>query len=166
MRKDLMERFWKELIVPIQEDMEDATFANPSDVARSLIKARNWTATISQELVTATQQIAEERRFINYNEDLLAAFERKILAGAGKIPPVAGKNRETLRAYIRSICLENELELLNKLEETIREHKSTLEGLMAEKETAEIMRKALEKSTDWLVQYINWHKFELRELNN
>ena len=41
-----------------------------------------------------------------------------------------------------------------------------LEELNHDRETLDLLLKKLEKTTDWLRDYLNWQKFELRTLQN
>jgi hypothetical protein len=76
----------------------------------------------------------------------ISALKTKELAQA-----LIAKKTETDATYhtiqMNIITLENELLELNN-----------------DKEILETVLKKLEKSTDWLVQYINWIKFEIRDL--
>jgi len=165
MNKEIKQRFWDEMIVPTQEETTEVAFANPADVARSLIKARNWIATLTQELTDVNKAIAECKVSLNGTRSQIKVRESIVLAKAiSEISSGYLKSRDLQLAAIWRVATSQEQEELHGYEEQLSWFTQELIRLEGEYQSLEIMRKALEKSTDWLVQYINWHKFELREL--
>jgi molecular chaperone GrpE (heat shock protein) len=165
MDTDTRKRFWDEMIIPTQEETTDVAFANPADVARSLIKARNWMATLTQELTFLNTNALELRNTLNNFRTRLKAKETTILARAiSEVSSGYFKNRDLQLASIWRTATDREKEEIHEFETQIDHFTQELNRYEGEYQNMDVMRKALEKSTDWLVQYINWHKFELREL--
>lgn len=165
MNKETKQRFWDDMIIPTQEETTDVAFANPADVARSLIKARNWVATLTQELTDFNTTVAEHKATLNRFRGQIKAKETVLLAKAiSEVSSGYLKNRDLMLAAIWKIATVGDQEQFHELETQVTWFAEELIRLEAEYQNLEIMRKALEKTTDWLVQYINWHKFELREL--
>jgi len=165
MRKELIDKFWQEMLIPTQEDDPSVAFANPADVARSLIKSRNWSATIVQEMIDVSAELKNCKRNLRKAHKGLSGLEANILIGIEHTPTTATKNNTTLRAFIRQNANEEQLKELQKAEEKIEALEQALLDFDTSYGSLERMERALERSTSWLVQYINWHKFELRELN-
>lgn len=167
MNKELVKRFWEDFQIPTQEETINVAFANPADVAKALIKARNWSATIAQELVKVQNRLAELEQ---KEEDILIdvnKVEKEILIRQfryGKISTAVTKNKEIQHAYIRSMATNDEEQDLKAMEQALVETRKGLHVGNTYKEQVDTLRRTLEKTTDWLIQYINWHKFELREL--
>lgn len=164
MREELAQRFWADMIVPTQEEDSEVAFANPADVSRSLVKARNWTGTLSQALISVSDRLAIAKVELRRASHTLSAFETVLLAAVSPLPTSAVKNKETQRAFMFNGATPEQRTKLAELEQLVQQAEAAVLLLDTEREQLEIMRRALEKSTDWLVQYINWHKFELREL--
>jgi hypothetical protein len=165
MRKELVQKFWDDMFIPTQNEDSSVNFANPTDVATSLVKARNWASTIAQELISEYEKSHDANKELKKITNEINLLEADVLASADKIPTVAMKNALTQRGFVLRQATESQrkhlLELL-ALAESWEEILSRVDTSIGQLET---MRKALERSTDWLVQYINWHKFELRELS-
>lgn len=164
MRKELADRFWRDMAITTQEEVEDVAFANPSDVARSLVKARNWTATLAQELVVINLNLKEAYKTQRRVDKQITTLESVILSRIERLPTTAVKNKETQRAFILTQATQEETEKLSNLEKARLDVEDLIDDLESEQGEIEVMRRSLERSTDWLIQYINWHKFELREL--
>ncbi len=159
----LITRFWKEFSIPVQEEDTSVNFANPSDVVRSLVKSRNWMGTISENLINVDRALVQEQRLYNAIEDSLRDFSIKTLAVAGTLAGAVVKNRDTQEAFILHSCSDNERAMIYESQKTLREQREKIDHLKHIKNSFELMKRALEKTTDWLVQYLNWHKFEIRE---
>ena len=152
------------MIIPVQNETHEVAFANPADISKSLIRSRNWSAVIIQELVDTTGNITSARKSLRGVEAFLHKHESSILSRVDKVPTVAVKNKDTQRAFVLNQASDEEKTLLRDTIETVEVWNGLLIELEGEKEQLEYMRRMLERTTDWLVQYINWHKFELREL--
>jgi hypothetical protein len=157
-------KFWDEFIIPVQEETVEVAFANPSDVARSLIKSRNWAGTITQSLMDFTRQVGENQALVKANQSHIVELEREILGRQARLPSAAVKNKELQRAFARSHATVEEKARLDELEDKVRTLEFQTNMIKAEKEQIDLMKHALEKTTEWLIQYINWHKFEARAL--
>ena len=164
MRKELTDRFWRDMTITTQEEVEDVAFANHSDVARSLVKARNWTATLAQELVVINLHLKEGYKVERRVDKEIAKLEATVLSKIERLPTTAVKNKETQRAFLLTQATQEETKKLNDLENEKLKISDLIDDLETQQGEIEIMRRSLERSTDWLIQYINWHKFELREL--
>lgn len=165
--KALLDTFWKEFRVPFQDEDSDFPYANPSDAARSLIQARNWTGTITEDLISVTERKALAENSLAELDTRIQRLERNMIALAvtDEIPAWATKNKEAQRAYAWSRANAEQLLYLQESEDRQIELKAAIRELAYQEETLNKMLKALEKTTDWLVQYINWQKFELRDIN-
>lgn len=159
----LITRFWKDFSIPIQEEDASVNFANPSDVVRSLVRSRNWMGTISENLINIDKALTKEQRISHGVEDLLRDFTIKALSAVDSLSGVAVKNKETQDAFILSRSSKDELTLFYATQKTLREQRDKINHLKYMRNSFELMKRALEKTTDWLVQYLNWHKFEIRE---
>ncbi len=160
---DLAKRFWSEFSIPVQESDLSVNFANPSDVVRSLIKSRNWMGTLSENIIRLDQTLHKEQRKYNRLEHMLKDKIVLVLSRSFPIPGAAIKNKETQDAFIINNCSDEEKTILGDLRSENRHLIATIEELRQMKNSFEIMKKSLEKTTDWLIQYLNWHKFEIRE---
>jgi len=157
-------RFWEDFPIPYQDSDPDVDFANVSDAARALVKARNWSATIAARLADITRSTAECKSEIAERNSLVLRQESRILA-RHDLPSSVTKNKEAQRSFSRRQANAEELALLNDNEQRLTNLQSMLILLQGDHEAVEVMRRALEKSSDWLVQYVNWHKFEARMLD-
>jgi hypothetical protein len=164
MDDSLRKKFWREFMIPIQEETAEVAFANPSDVARSLIKSRNWAGTITQTLMDFVRRTGENQALVKANQAHIAKLERDILSRQSRLPSTALKNKELQRVFARSHATEEEKSRLDELENKVGNLEFQINMIKAEKEQIDLMRHALEKTTEWLIQYINWHKFEARAL--
>jgi hypothetical protein len=159
----LRERFWKEFYIQTQTESKEVAFANPADVANALISSRNWYGTISEELVSIEEKLAIHKDEIRTVRRRIQDWEVEVLATCGKMHTTAAKNQTTMEAFIwanAGIEIKHEL---RRLYDSLDVFLSGLAGLERDKAGAEGMRRAVEKTADWLVQYINWQKFEMRE---
>lgn len=164
MNKELIARFWKDFPIPTQEENSKFPYANPSDAARALIKAHNWVGTITELLIENSEALKELKNTLWSLDTKVEKLERLIFI---KNPPPtwATKNKEMQKTYSWSVAEEGDLELLKVMEDS----RTTLKGQIfnAEKDIDlyNIMLKTLERSSEWVMSYINWCKFELRADN-
>ncbi|MBU8921752.1 MAG: hypothetical protein KOO63_08030 [Bacteroidales bacterium] len=169
MDKEMRKRFWNDFLIPTQEVTEDVAYANPAEVARSLVRARNWYGTISEDVLEAVAHIETEAaalRSLEMHKNSLEQFivARTMLTESLKaLPTSVAKNQQTMSVFALSKATPEEAVDLSDIADKQREAEDSKSFWLTERAQAEIMRRALEKTTDWLVQYINWHKFELRE---
>ena len=169
MNSDMRKRFWNDFIIPTQDETTDVLYANPSDVARSLVRARNWYGTISEDVLEAVANIETANAILRSSETKKTALEQVLVAramreaGLKALPTSVVKNQQTMSVFALSRATFDEAKTLQALLEEQRLAEVDRSFWQRERAQAEIMRRALEKTTDWLVQYINWHKFELRE---
>jgi len=168
MNEKAKKRFWDEFYIPTQKDSKEVAFANPADVARFLISSRNWYGSITQWLV----DLKRDKEKIDFEASTTtkqkSALERSILARIiikGELSATAVKNKEVQSGSVFAYAGDDEREVLDQLEDQIATLYGQADLNTVDIEEAEAMRRAIERTTDWLVQYINWQKFELRDLS-
>ena len=159
----IINRFWEDFSIPVQEEDSSLNFANPSDVVRSLVKSRNWMGTISENLINIDKALNKEQRLYNTVEENLRRFLVKTLAAVDSLSGAAVKNKETQEAFVLSRCSTSEQVWIRESHKNLQTQREKIDYLKHMKNSFELMKRALEKTTDWLVQYLNWHKFEIRE---
>lgn len=165
MDAQLRKEFWNNFRLPVQEEDPSVSFVNPSDVHRSLIKARNWLGTLNEVLVELKDKHKGLRILRRVAENKLGSLEKKVLARSFPIPTSAVKNKIVQDAFVYSEADEAEKDTIDSINsdvETLIQEMDIINESMSELDT---MRKALDRTTDWLIQYLNWLKFELRDLN-
>lgn len=162
--KTLLTRYWKDFYIVTQEEREDFPYANVADAAKMLIKGRNWAGTWIEKLI----QNCEE---INLNKKSLKNLEQKVLIENNKLlslelhpPAYVLKNHDLFVKYVWNKMDDAQKFLYHDLNKKIIDCTNKIEELETDNNNIELILKKLEKSTDWLVQYINWNKFELRSL--
>ncbi len=158
----LIARFWQDFSIPVQEEDSSVNFANPSDVVRSLVKSRNWMGTISENLINIDRALTKEQRHYNALEESLRHFSVQKLA-TDTLSGTAVKNKETQEAFVLTRCSDEEQVWVSESRHDLQGQRERIDHLKHMKNSFELMKRALEKTTDWLVQYLNWHKFEIRE---
>jgi len=159
----LITRFWQDFSIPTQEEDSTVNFANPSDITRSLIKARNWIGTVSEHLIAIDKALLVEQKTFNMADRQMRDLVTGILARGFPLSGTSVKNKETQDAFVLSNSSEEEIQAANSLKTTLHNQQDRIDYLKQMKNSFEIMKRAVEKSTDWLIQYLNWHKFEIRE---
>ncbi len=164
--KNLIKQFWNDFKLVTQEEDSNFPIANPQDAIRALVKCRNWVGTFTELLIDNNNLRAVVLRSLKNERYLASKIEQYWYAEllAEGHPVSALKTKELAQALITKktqddapyhsiqlniISLENELEELNH-----------------DRETLDLLLKKLEKSTDWLRDYLNWVKYELRTLQN
>lgn len=162
--KRLLERFWKDFYIVTQEERQDFPYANIADAAKSLIKGRNWIGTWTELIITKSEELNQSKRAFRTLEIRLKEEDRKLLKHDFHAPGYVLKNTELFRDFVWSKLEEEQKVTYHTLSVEIEKYTSEIEELESDKEHIELILKKLEKSTDWLVQYINWQKFELRGL--
>lgn len=162
--KDLLSKYWRDFYIHTQEERTDFPYANVADAGRALIKGRNWTGTFTELLITNSEETSSCKRDLNNAKRNLSLLERKVLQDGEGINSYVSKNKELLKSHIWTKSSLEQRNGIDMLERNVLEIENKLEELESEKENIELILKKLEKTTDWLVQYINWMKFELRGL--
>jgi len=162
--KELLTRFWRDFQLITQE--EDSTFpiVNPQDAARALIKCRNWIGTFTEQLITLETERTFVLKDLHRERVTLRSLDNfyieRILAS--DYPLSAIKNKDILQALIQTHADAEQ----KALTQVISNQEEVLLGIESDKTILENLIKRIEKSTDWLIQYLNWTKFELRSLQN
>ncbi len=160
MNEELLKKFWKDYYIPTQDEDLGFPFANPSDAARSLIKAHNWVGNITEHLMETSKNLDKAELEVSKLDSNIVKLERIILA-ANPPPNWAVKNRDMQKAFIWSKAGED-LELLQELEDSKQKHQSLAEQFTRELDTYYLMLKTLDKSTELAIQFINWIKYEAK----
>lgn len=168
MNEKAKKRFWDEFYIPTQKDSKEVAFANPADVARFLISSRNWYGSITQWLV----DLKRDKEKITFEMSTIArqkhSLERVILARIvvrGELSATSVKNKDVQSGVVFAYASEEERVAFDQQEEELATLSGQLDLNAVDLEEAEAMRRATERTTDWLIQYINWQKFELRDLS-
>ena len=154
-----IQKFWKEFPIPTQEEREDFPFANPSDASRALIRSRNWAGTITEVLIEKSQKLKELKNLIAALDMKVDRLERHILV-ANHPESWATKNKEMQKVWILSNATETDKLLLSEMEESRDRLKNESFSVEKDLEVYNQMLKTLEKTTEWVIQYLNWIKHE------
>jgi len=162
MTKELIEQFWKDFAIPTQDEDSKFPYANPSDAARALIKAHNWVGTITETLLVKSEVLKELKSTLLSLETKVEKMERLIFS-QNPPPSWATKNKEMQKAFVWSKAEVNDLELLQTMEDSRNMLRSQIFNLEKDTDLYNVMLKTLERSSEWLIAYINWRKFELRD---
>jgi len=160
MDNDLIKKFWKEYHIPVQEEDVNFPFANPSDAARSLIKAHNWVGVLTEKLMEVSETLNKAELTMFKLSKQIARLESIVLA-ANPPPSWAIKNREVMKSFLLSKAGQD-VDLLIELDKQKDEAQIISETAQHEYDLYNKMLRALEKSTELAIQYINWTKFELK----
>jgi hypothetical protein len=164
LNQELLDRFWKDFNVVTQEDDPEYPIANPQDAAKALIKCRNWVGVWTEQLVDTEQRRMNAKRGLESNTSILKDFRNEYL---NELRPnfaaTTLKVKELQDALIFERARENKL--YQETLRTVTHYSDILDDLESDKELLEVILKRLEKSVDWLVQYLNWIKYELRGNN-
>src|SRR5258705_12957781 len=157
MNKELITRFWKDFPIPTQDEDPKFPYANPSDAARALIKAHNWVGTITEALLKKSVDLKGLKHTLFSLDTKVEKMER--LTFVKNPPPTwATKNKEMQKAYVWSKAFDKDLELLVAMEDSRMILKSEIFDVEEDIDLYNLMLKTLERSTEWLIQYINWIK--------
>ena len=165
MTKELIARFWKDFPIPTQDEDPKFPYANPSDAARALIKAHNWVGTITETLIEKSETLKEFKNTLFSLDTKVEKMER-IIFSQNPPPGWATKNKEMQKAYVWSQAEAGDLELLQVMEDSRVTIRSQIFNVEKDIDLYNLMLKTLERSSEWLISYINWAKFELRMDNS
>lgn len=164
--KDLLKRFWKDFQLITQE--EDSTFpiVNPQDAIRALMKCRNWVGTFTELLIDNNNLRAVVLKSFKHEKFQLTQIEQywyaELLAEGQAISAL--KTKELVQALIARKTIDDTT--YHSIQANMQTLESELEILNNDKETLDLLLKRLEKTTDWLRDYLNWCKYEARTLQN
>lgn len=165
MDKELLGKFLKDFHIVTQDEDQEFPYANPSDASRSLIKARNWIGTLTERLMDLQDSLKDVKVRLSRTEASLVTVERKILAASSPVPSWATKNKEIQKAYILSNATDVEKQFIAEFEKNIAKDKDIIYAIESEIEQYYTLIKHLDRSTEWIIQYINWMKYEARSFN-
>ena len=165
MDSEKRQKFWQEFSIVTQESDDEFPYANPSDAARSLVKARNWVGTITEETIALNDQLNSASRALRSYEHGMMVIERDVLARCvSTLPSWATKNKDVQKAYIWEHMNGDEKFDYRTFENLKNSELDHIDSLENEISTYTSMLKTLERATEWAIQYINWMKFEARTL--
>jgi hypothetical protein len=161
--KELLARFWRDFHLTTQD--EDASFpiANPQDAARVLVKCRNWIGTFTEQLIAFENMRVSVTKDLQHYKTKLKDLENLLmddLIAEGYFTPASLKNKDFVQMSIRN----KEIAEARGLRMTIQNVEAVLIELNSDQEMLENLIKRIEKTTDYLVQYLNWVKYEVRTL--
>jgi hypothetical protein len=165
MTKEQLAQFWLDFHIPTQQDDTDFPFANPSDAARSLIKSRNWVGLLTEELLSLSEKLNSHKKQVLYFEKEIAKKERENLAlglSKDKAPGWISKNKEIQKAFIYSSITEEEKKTLLHWEIKADDCRADATEIQHQMDGINMLLRIIDKSTEWVIQYINWAKFEVR----
>lgn len=163
---DFVNKFWQDFYIPFQEQVEDFPIANTSDAVKGLIRARNWMGKLTENLITVSSRTELLDKELKVISNTINSIEMDILAKYRyELPASYLKSKDTLKIFARSKMDNAETKNIVYLEGQAKIIEDQMTSLYTEKNTLEKMLRLLEKTTEWLIQYINWQKFELRSLN-
>lgn len=165
MNKELLGKFLKDFHIVTQDEDQEFPYANPSDAARSLIKARNWVGTLTERLMDLTDRVKVLKGTLRKQELSLTETEREILSRCVPVPAWATKNKEIQKSYILANADKSEKVVLVGIEDNRSKTLTEIDTLETEIGQYNQLLKSLERTTDWIIEYINWMKFEARSLN-
>lgn len=163
--RELVDKFLKDMSIPTQDTNEDFPYANLADVGKALIKSRNWIPTLVNESLEINDAIAITKKELRQADTSLTRLERDIVRRNQNLPSSAFKSKEYFKVFVHSIADGTDIIILAGREDQVNVLNEHLDELYSQKEIIEMILRKLEKSNDWLSQYINLQKFELRGLN-
>jgi len=163
--KALLARFWKDFQLITQN--EDSTFpiVNPQDAVQALIKCRNWVGTFTEMLISNSIVRTITNKSLKHEKYLLSEIEQYWYAELldSEYSVSALKTRELAKALIAKRTKDDVA--YHTIQANIISLENEMYELDTDKDILETILKKLEKSTDWLRDYINWVKFEVRDLS-
>ncbi|SRR5258706_1085420 len=164
--KDLLARFWKDFNLITQEEDSSFPIVNPQDAVRALIRCRNWVGTFTEMLVSNSMQKTITVKGLKHENYLLSEIEQywyaELLTEGQSVSAL--KTKELAQALIAQKTKDDST--YHSIQFNIISLENELFDIDSDKDILEMLLKKLEKTTDWLIQYINWTKFELRTLQN
>lgn len=163
--KNIVRKFWDDFKLIIQEEDPNFPIVNPQDAIRALMKCRNWVGTFTEFLINNNNLRATVLKSLKHERFLLGEIEQywyAELLGAG-YSASALKTKELAQALISQKTKEDAT--YHSIQMNITSLETELEELNNDRETLDLLLKRIEKTTDWLRDYLNWCKFELRDLS-
>ena len=167
MTKEQLQKFWHDFQIPTQDGDTQFPYANPSDAARSLIKARNWVGMITEELLSISEASNTHSRELKAIKEALELLERVVLARClkdNKVTATVTKNKEIQKAFILGNMSEEDAKQFSELEKRRIVLQQTLDKLEKQTSYLQTMLRTIDTSTEWIVQYVNWMKYESRAI--
>jgi len=161
--RELLARFWKDFHLATQDEDTSFPIANPQDAARVLVKCSNWIGTFTEQLIAFENMRVSVAKDLQHYRTELKDLENLLidsLVAEGYFTPASLKNKEFVQMSIRS----KETTGASGLRITIQNAEAVLAELNSDQEMLENLVKRIEKTTDYLVQYLNWVKYEVRTL--
>lgn len=162
--KDLLARFWKDFHLTTQDEDTSFPIANPQDAARVLVKCRNWIGTFTELLISRNNIRNVVLKSLKHERSLLSEIEQFWYADflASGHPVSTLKTRELAQALIAQHTKDDTA--YHSIKANIITLENELNEFDIDIENLEALLKRIEKTTDYLVQYLNWVKYEVRTL--
>ena len=163
--RNIVKQFWGDFKLSVQEEDPNFPIVNPQDAIKALMKCRNWIGTFTELLISNNNQRAIVLKSLKHERFQLGQIEQywyAELLGAGH-PVSALKTKELAQALIAQKTKDDSA--YHSIQMNIATLETELEVLNHDKETLDLLLKRIEKTTDWLRDYLNWCKFELRDLS-
>lgn len=157
--------FWKDFVIPFQEEDGDFQFANPVVVAQYFIRAVGTASFLGHQAEMLTEQIGNLRVKLERAKRDLAKFRRRILSRHySEITKSASS--EIQEAFLHKIIHADGEELeFKRLEDEIEALTKELEIREPRLEQYRARLKVLETSMNWSKQYLDFDKLVIRSTN-
>ncbi len=166
LNKELIKAFWQDFKLVTQEEDTNFPIVNPQDAIRTLVKCRNWVGTFTEMLIANNNLRAVVLKSFKHERFLLSQIEQywyaELLAEGQAVSTL--KTKELAQALITKKTQDDTT--YHSIQLNIMSLENELEELNHDRETLDLLLKKLEKTTDWLRDYLNWVKYELRTLQN
>ena len=166
LNKELIKAFWQVFKLVTQEEDTNFPIVNPQDAIRTLVKCRNWVGTFTEMLIANNNLRAVVLKSFKHERFLLSQIEQywyaELLAEGQAVSAL--KTKELAQALITKKTQDDTT--YHSIQLNIMSLENELEELNHDRETLDLLLKKLEKTTDWLRDYLNWVKYELRTLQN
>lgn len=154
--------FWKDMVIPFQNEDDELQFANLVAVSQHFIKAVGLAAQLGEQAEALTEQLANVTITLERKQRDLSEFRKSILAKHYKrISKSAGKDVQ--EAFIRAMADEDgrEQELID-LDAEIEKLTREIEIRTPRVAQYKARLKMLEMTMGWGKQYLDFEKLIIR----
>lgn len=163
--RNIIKQFWGDFKLSVQEEDPNFPIVNPQDAIKALMKCRNWIGNFTELLINNNNQRAVVLKNLKHERYLLGQIEQywyaELLEAGHSVSAL--KTKELAQALIAQKTKDDTA--YHSIQTNITALETELEALNNDKETLDLLLKRIEKTTDWLRDYMNWVKFELRDLS-
>lgn len=157
--------FWKNLVIPFQEEDEEFQFANPVVVGQYFLKAVGTAAYLGEQAESLTEQVGNLRVQLDRKKRDLSKFRRSVLAAYYK------EITKSASSEVQDAFIEKKADEMGRLKE-MQDLEEEIENLVRELEIREprldqyrTRLKLLENSLNWGKQYLDFEKLMIRSTN-